>query len=116
MESVRRQIELGTATSLSFDTAHIGHARCNRYAMTLVINGRVYDLLDDHSLFDEILERTASLQFDRQHPVAAVRTLLTGVLSIRQLTRRGVVWLARKLWRAKSDLVAARGRANKLSF
>jgi 7,8-dihydro-6-hydroxymethylpterin dimethyltransferase len=41
--AVRRQIELGANTSLSFDTAHIGHARCNRYAMTLVINGKVYD-------------------------------------------------------------------------
>jgi hypothetical protein len=38
--SGRRQIELGANTSLSFDTSQIDHARCNRYAMTLVMNGK----------------------------------------------------------------------------
>lgn len=116
MTSVRRQIEIGTGSPLSFDTAHIGHARCNRYAMTLVINGRVYDVLDNQALFDRILEQTADLQFDRQNRAAAVRALVKGVLSNPQLTGRGIVWLMRKFWRAKGDLLAARGRVNKLSF
>jgi hypothetical protein len=29
--------------------------------MTLVINGKVYDVLDDKALFDEVLEHTARL-------------------------------------------------------
>ena len=60
--SVRRQIELGAGTSLSFDTAQIGHARCNRYAMALVINGKVYDVLDDSELFNEVLAHTADIK------------------------------------------------------
>jgi molybdenum cofactor biosynthesis enzyme MoaA len=114
--SVRRQIELGANTPLSFDTAQIGHARCNRYAMTLVVNGKVYDVLDDKALFDEAVERTARLQFDRQNRSAAVRTLLKGVLTSPRLTLRGAVWLSRKIWRARANLVRARGRVDKLSF
>jgi 7,8-dihydro-6-hydroxymethylpterin dimethyltransferase len=114
--SVRRQIELGAKTALSFDTAHIGHARCNRYAMTLVISGRAYDLLDDKALFNDVLERTGHLPFDRQSRSAAVRTLVKGVLTSPRLALRGAVWLGGKMWRARTDLVRARGRVDKLSF
>jgi hypothetical protein len=116
MASVRHQIELGAGAPLSFDTAQVGHARCNRYAMTLVVNGKVYDVLDDKPLFDEVLERTARLQFNRQNRSAAVRTFLKGVLTSPSLTLRGAVWLSRKMWRARADLVRARGRVDKLSF
>ena len=114
--SVRRQIERGAGTSLSFDTAVGGHARCNRYAMTLVTHGRVYDVLDDKALFGDVLEHTAMLQFDRQSRSAAVGTLLKGALSRPRLALRGAVWLLRKLWLAKADLLRSRGRVDKLSF
>ena len=116
IDSVRRQIELGANTPLSFDTAQAGHARCNRYAMTLVINGKVYDVLDDPGLINGVIECTAELPFDRQSRSAAVGTLLQGVLTSPRLALRGAVWLSRKLWRAKVDLVRARGRVDKLSF
>jgi len=116
LASARRQIELGAGTSLSFDTAHVGHVRCNRYAMALVTNGRVYDMLDDPKLFNAILEHTARLQFDRQSRPKAVGTFVRGMLASPRLTLRGAGWLARKVWRAKGDLLQARGRAHKLSF
>jgi molybdenum cofactor biosynthesis enzyme MoaA len=114
--SVRRQIDRGADTPLSFDTAQIGHARCNRYAMALVINGKVYDILDDKELFNEVLAHTAALQFDRQRRSAAVMALIRGVLTSPRLTLRGVLWLGRKIWRGRADLVRARGRVDKLSF
>ena len=114
--SVRRQIERGANTPLSFDMAHIGHVRCNRYAMALVINGKVYDVLDDKELFDQVLEHTARLQFQRRNRSDAVRTLVKGVLTNPRLTLRGAVWLSRKIWRSRADLVRARGRVDKLSF
>lgn len=114
--SVRRQIELGAGTPLSFDTAQAGHAHCNRYAMALVTNGKVYDMLDDKELYDDILQHTAHLQFDRQSRFNAVRTFVHGILTSPQLTLRGVAWLIRKLWRAKADLIRARGRVDKVSF
>ena len=114
--SVRRQIELGAGTPLSFDTAQAGHVHCNRYAMTLVTNGKVYDVLDDKGLFNDILRETARLQFDRQSRSAAVRTFVRGILKNPRLTLRGAYWLIRKLWQAKADLLRARGRVDKLSF
>jgi hypothetical protein len=84
--------------------------------MTLVINGKVYDVLDDKELFEELLAHTAQLPFDRQNRAAAVRTLVKGVLTSPRLTLRAAVWLGRKIWRGKVDLVRARGRVDKLSF
>ena len=114
--SLKHQIELGAGSSLSFDTAQIGHSRCNRYAIALVTNGRVYDALNDQQLFNDILERTAHLQFDRQKRLNAARTLVKAILSSRSLTLRAIAWLARTVWRARTDLIYARGRVNKLSF
>ncbi|MGH9810135.1 MAG: hypothetical protein ACRD9W_23270 [Terriglobia bacterium] len=114
--SVERQIELGAGTPLSFDTARAGHAHCNRYAMTLVISGKVYDMLDDRELFDDILAHTVRLQFDRQSRFRAVRTLVGGILTSPRLMLRAAVWLIRKLWRAKPNLLRAHGHVDKLSF
>ncbi|MGE3289776.1 MAG: radical SAM protein [Geminicoccaceae bacterium] len=116
MAAAARQIEKGTGTHLSFDTAGIGHARCSRCAITAVTNGRVYDLLDDRRLFEIVLQATAHLQFDRQDRAAAVRAFVAGVLSSPHSLARGAGWLVRKIWRAKADLIAARGRVDKLSF
>ena len=114
--SVRRQIELGAGTPLSFETARAGHARCNRHTMALVTNGKVYDLLDDGALFHDVLEHTAHLPFDRRGRFSAVATLARSVLTSPRLTLRCAVWMLRKLWQAKADLLAARGRIDKLSF
>lgn len=115
-QSVIRQIEEGVGTSIAFDTARVGHIRCNRSAMTCVANGRVYDLLDDKALHDLLLERMVELQFDRQQPTRAVATFMRGLLRNPDLTLKGAGWLARKLWRMKGDLIRAGGRVHKLSF
>jgi len=116
MASVQSQIESGADAALSFDTTQVGHSRCNRHAMALIANGRAYDALGDKRLFNDVLERTAHRQFDRQHPSAAVMTLAKGVLSSPSLALRAAVWLIRMIWRARIDLLRARGRVNKLSF
>jgi len=84
--------------------------------MALVVNGRAYDMLDDKKLFNDVLEHTAKLPFDRQDRSAAVRTLAKCVLGSPSLTRRGAAWLLRKLWHARGDLLRARGRVDKLTF
>ncbi len=116
MRSVQGQIERGAGTSISFDTAHVGHARCNRYAMTFVTNGHVYDAFDDVGLFQTILEGTAHRSFDRRSKANATASFLTGLLKRPRLWLGILTWLGRKLWHAKADLFAARGRVNKLSF
>jgi len=116
VRSVQRQIERGADTSISFDTAHIGHARCNRYAMTFVTNGRAYDALDDTRLFQAVLEGTAHRSFDRRSRSKAIGSFVTGILSRPSLWPSATLWICRKVWQAKVDLLAARGRVHKLSF
>jgi 7,8-dihydro-6-hydroxymethylpterin dimethyltransferase len=116
VDSVKSQMERGTGAPLSFETARAGHFRCNRYAMSCVVNGKVYDVLDDQLLFADILEQTKHLQFDRQDRSAALAAIAKGVLGCPLLALRAAGWLARKVWRARLDLVRARGRVHKLSF
>src|SRR6516162_2255397 len=80
MGSVISQIERGAAARLSFDTAHIGHSRCNRYAMAFVVNGRVYDVLDNKRLYELLLARTVGSYFDRRSSRRAVMTFLARLL------------------------------------
>ncbi len=116
IDSMKSQIERGAGASLSFETAHVGHLSCNRYAMSCVVNGKVYDILDDRQLFADVLEQTKHLQINRQNRFDAVTTLARGVLGSPTLALRTLVWLVRKAWRAKVDLALARGRVHKLSF
>ncbi|MGE0652397.1 MAG: radical SAM protein [Alphaproteobacteria bacterium] len=114
--AVEAAIMQGAAAPLSFDTARIGHARCNRYAMALVANGNVHDLLDDKALYARMLRQSASVQFDRQRPGRAVRSFVACVVRHPDLVVHGAGWLARKVLRMAPDVAAARGRVNKLSF
>ena len=114
--AVIRQIERGVGTSVTFDTAHVGHARCNRYGMTFIANGRAYDALDNKPLYNALLSRTAGIRFDRQRPRHAIATFLKCLAMNPDVAARASWWFLQKLWRMKDDLIAARGRVNKLSF
>jgi len=116
VSTLQKKIELGARTSLSFDTARIGHAHCNRYAMTFVTNGRVYDALDDVPFFKAILEASACRTIDRRSRAKAVQNGLGIILRSPRLWPAVIRWLWRKAWLAKYDLLASRGRINKLSF
>lgn len=114
--AVIRQIERGVGTSVTFDTAHVGHARCNRYGMTFITNGRAYDALDNKVLYNALLSRTAKIRFDRRRPRHAISTFLKCLAMNPDVAARASWWFLRKLWRMKHDLIVARGHVNKLSF
>lgn len=116
MRSVIQQIEKGAGTSLSFDTAQAGHRLCNRYAMTLVANGHAYDVLDNPELYNLALDRSAADEFDRQSVRRTIRTILRRVRTNPEIVAAGWRWMAAKVWEMRRDLVASRGRVNKLSF
>jgi 7,8-dihydro-6-hydroxymethylpterin dimethyltransferase len=113
---LQRQIELGAKASLNFDAVRVGHARCNRSAVTIVANGKVYDMLGDTQLVHEVVEATAELTFDRQHPSMVVRAFVGALLTRPALALRCAAWLAKQAWRAKWDLLCSRGHVHKLSF
>jgi hypothetical protein len=101
----------GARAPINFDTPIAGHSECNRYAMTLVANGRVHDLYGDGDALATILETTAGIQFDRQHRGRAVMALARGLARRPGGTLRLVPWALGRLWAMRRDLWAARGRA-----
>lgn len=116
IDTVAAQLRAGADAPINFDTPIAGHSACNRYAMTLVANGRVHDLYGDGDALATILETTAGIQFDRQHRGRAVLALAKGLARRPGGTLRLVPWALGRLWAMRRDLVAARGRAHKLSF
>ncbi|MGQ0655937.1 MAG: radical SAM protein [Betaproteobacteria bacterium] len=106
----------GAATRLSFDAMDIGHPRCNRYAAALVANGHAYDALDDARLVAGALSAVGDLPFERTRPARAAVLLAAALARRPLLLARGLAWTARRAWRMRGDLVAARGRVRKLSF
>jgi 7,8-dihydro-6-hydroxymethylpterin dimethyltransferase len=115
-QSIEKQIEAGAERVVSFDSLQVGHSRCSRYGAILVVKGRAYDALDDRSLIALLLERMPLLAFDRRHPAKVIRTFIRGLLTNPLIAARVGRWLSRKVWCAKGNLWAARGRVNKLSF
>ncbi len=119
-DSVAARIQAGAGTPIAFDTPGVGHAECNRYAMTLVAGGRVHDLFDDKALMTELLGATSGLQFDRTSRRRAVATLAGWLVRHPAMVLRGSGWAARKLravlWAMRRDLLAGRARVGKLSF
>lgn len=116
VKAVADRIRAGVRAALDFDAMDIGHARCNRYAMALVANGRAHDLCDEREFILRMLERTAALRLDRAQPAAALATLASwAVRNVRALPEC-LGWLARKAWRMRHDLLRSRGKVHKLSF
>jgi len=63
-----------------------------------------------------LMNQTAQVRFDRRNRRAAVRAAIKAFAQNPGLWWQGLRWLCRTLWAARSDLWAARGRINKLSF
>jgi pyruvate-formate lyase-activating enzyme len=115
-QAVAARIRAGARADINFDATDAGHPGCNRYAMTFVANGRVYDAFDDPEFVREILVETSALSLDRISRRRVVATWMAWLA--RNPARWGKVsrWLARKGWQMHKDLLASRGRVNKLSF
>lgn len=115
-DSVTAQIQQGAGTSIAFDTPGVGHPSCNRYAMTLVANGRVHDVFDDRAVVTRLLVATRALQFVRTSKRRALGGLADWILRNPLETMGYAGWASAKLWAMRRDLVQSRGRADKLSF
>lgn len=114
--AVRQAIREGAGAPLDFGAASAGHAACNGYAFGLVINGRVHDFFDDPAFVQATMAASAGLAMPRARRSAAAR-----VAAAYLARHRAVLWgvvrrAARLAWRARRDLVAARGRVGKISF
>ncbi len=116
LESVTRSLRAGAGVCLNFDASRIGHPSCSRYGLGMVINGNVYDVFDDAAFIARMQPATADLVLDRGRPGRASVAFLRRLLVHPSYWFGCWSWLTRKLWRARRDLVAARGHIDSLSF
>lgn len=99
-DSVVRAIEAGYGTPLHFDTAAVGHSKCNRYASVVTAGGRAISLLSNQRLVQRVIAalegvddkqdahiriRPKLRRMIRRHPMLALRALGHLVLSVARL-------------------------------
>ena len=115
-QTVMAAIREGAGAELHFDAASAGHAACNGYAYGLVINNKVHDFFNDPEFVQHILASSANLTIDRAKKSSAWRQAAR-YFGQHPATLLGVVSRFLKLaWRARRDMLAARGRVGKISF
>ena len=116
IEKTLARMRAGAGVPLAFDALLGGHHHCNRYAFTFVINGKMYDGLDNADLAVKVMNQTTAVAFDRRDRGASARAFAAAMLRRPSLWWPSLTWLAQFLWRARKDLIAARGKVHKLSL
>jgi MoaA/NifB/PqqE/SkfB family radical SAM enzyme len=115
--TVREQIEAAAGKTLPWDVVRLGHQHCHSYMPTMVVNGQVYPVIEDASLFSHFLKDFQAVQADRH---ASLSKLLSDYgLAVLQKP----FWIVRlatylacqasSMWR---DLIRGKGQVRKLSF
>lgn len=115
-EGLTARLQQGLGAPLRFDALSAGHRDCNRYAVALVIGDRAYDAYADVSFIRRFMHETAFVAIERETPWRGARSLILAALKRPTLLAASLAWLGRLGWRARRDLVAARGRVHKLTF
>jgi molybdenum cofactor biosynthesis enzyme MoaA len=115
-ERVAELLSHGAGTPLTFNALLAGHAQCNRSAVMLVARRRAHDAFADTAFVARFMRETAGLAIERGTPWRGAVSLARAALARPRLAASAVRWLAALAWRARADLIAARGRAHKLTF
>ena len=115
-DNVWQAIESAARTRINFNAMRTGHPACNRYGMGIVVNNRLYDLLDKPAFVGRFHAATAHLIADRRHPVRTIRDFTAWLCVHPYHALIFLAWLTGKLATIARDLVPARGRVTTLSF
>lgn len=115
-DSIAARLQQGAGTPLGFNVLAAGHHECNRSAVLFVINGRTYDAFADVGFIRRFMRETASLQIDRGTAWRSFRSFAVATLQRPALCAASLRWAFAFAWKARRDLIAARGRVRKLTF
>jgi len=111
-ERIRRGVGLAR---LSWDTALVGHPKCNRGVMLATTRDQAIDVLTDRALFERFLEQFRHVPFDRRDVPRTARQVIAAALREPYWLLRGGAFLAGKLWAARKALWR-RERVGKITF
>ena len=110
-------IEDGAQTTLPWDAVSLGHPQCHSYAATLLVNQHVHPLLCGSVPVEEFLQDFAGTLLDRRRGLWWLVALHLRKALMRPIWYwRGLRYLSHMIWRCRSDLIAARGKVNRLSM
>ena len=115
-DGVAERLQRGVGSALRFNVLAAGHHDCNRSAVMLVVNGRAFDAFEDSGFIQRFMRETAGLRIERGTVWRALRSLLAAAASHPRLMLAAVAWAARLAWKARRELLAARGRVHKLTL
>ena len=116
-QSVCSQIEKGSSADLPWDVIQVGHSDCHFYMPTIVVNNKVYPLVDDKAFFSQFLRDFEHISWDRQQSKFSIASRFLSALIFRPRWWGRILKHAVKLGRAVArDLVESRGKVNQLTF
>jgi len=117
VETVREQISKGADMDLDWDPVMIGHPKCHSYVPTFAINGNLYNVVDGESFLAEAMEEFKDIYCDRRNGVIPnALPYLKAALWKPKWIPRVLGYLLRRGWKARKDIIAARGQILRLSF
>ncbi|MEO8190445.1 MAG: radical SAM protein [Acidobacteriota bacterium] len=111
-ERVRRGVGL---PALAWDTALVGHPRCNQATMLATAGDQAADVLTDRALYERFLQEFRHVPFDRRDVTRTARRVIRVAFSNPFWLARGGWFLLRKLWSVRRAL-ARRQRIGKMTF
>jgi pyruvate-formate lyase-activating enzyme len=115
-EAIREGIRKGVGLPrLAWDTALVGHPKCNKGTMLATVGGRAIDVLTDRPLYERFLHEFRHVSFDRRDIKRTARRVVLAALSNPYWLVRGGAFLVRKLWTVRRELWA-RQRVGKITF
>src|SRR5262249_6082457 len=101
-EAVAERIRQGVGLPrLSWDTALVGHPRCNRGVMLATAGDKAIDLLTNRRLYERFLEEFRHVPFDRRDVQTTARRVIAATLKNPFWLLQGGAFLAAKLWEAR---------------
>jgi pyruvate-formate lyase-activating enzyme len=104
-EAIRERIRQGAGLpALAWDTALVGHPRCNRGTMLVTAGGRAVDVLTDRHLYERFLQEFRHVSFDRRDVPRTARRVVAAAFRQPYWLLRGGVFLVRKLWTMRREL------------
>lgn len=115
-DSVAQQIRVGSDEPLRFDVPLIGHQDCNRYATSLLVNGKCFDAFADVEFIRRMVNVTAEIEPERGNQAKFAWKVVKKVGSDPRNWVDGFKYIGKMLWRMKWDLIKAKGMIRKQSF
>jgi len=116
-QSMKKQIERGTASRLPWGVIDFGHGDCHSYMPTTVVNNRVFALIADRALFGRFLKDFQHIRTDRHAP--RYQVILDYGLALLKRPRwwwPAITYVTGQAWQMGRHLFLGHGRVHKLSF